>query len=107
MSETKHTPGPWQLSRYTNYEGWSVWAEGHGCIAERWYPEASVSELQNEQMKANALLIATAPELLDFARSLSKRTYCICKFGQAGPTHEECTKCAASALVAKAEGRNA
>ena len=35
----KHTPTPWKIQRYTNYEGFSISSETEplfGCIAERW-----------------------------------------------------------------------
>lgn len=66
MSESKHTPGPWEVQSYTNYKGWSVWANdrgciAEGCIAERWYD----ADQQPDELKANARLIAAAPELLE------------------------------------------
>lgn len=73
MSETKHTPGPWELE-FRDYAPDSVvvrmthangkrhryliagWAETNG--SEGWLADA-------EAMSANARLIAAAPELLE------------------------------------------
>lgn len=59
-----YTKGPWQIERYTNYYGFSIWAIDRGCIAERWYDKARSEEIDNE-MQANARLIAAAPDLLE------------------------------------------
>jgi hypothetical protein len=59
MSETKFTPSPWLVTRYTNYEGFSIWAEGVGCIAERWWP----TEEKTVPIGANAQLIAASPDM--------------------------------------------
>ncbi len=58
-----HTPGPWEIARYTNYEGYSIWGAEIGCLAERWYATRLSAE-QNMEMGANAALIAAAPALL-------------------------------------------
>jgi hypothetical protein len=63
---SKHTPGPWDVARYSNYEGFSIWAPGAGCIAERWSP----SEDRDTPFEANARLIAAAPELLEACRAM-------------------------------------
>lgn len=61
MSKPKFTPGPWEISRYTNYIGYSISAPGAGCIAERWY----ASEREDAPIEANAHLIAAAPEMYE------------------------------------------
>jgi hypothetical protein len=51
-----HTKEPWELVRYSNYEGFSIWGklgEMDGCIAERWH-KMKLSEKDNRKMKANA-----------------------------------------------------
>ena len=65
-----HTPGPWEITTYTNYEGWSIHAPGDGCIAERWYP-SHMDEAFNERMHANVALIADAPKLARENKKLS------------------------------------
>ncbi len=63
MSEPKFTPGPWHVTRYSNYIGFSIFAELRGCIAERWY-DSKQDEPYASQLVANAHLIAAAPDLL-------------------------------------------
>jgi hypothetical protein len=59
--EPKWTKGPWGIAQYENYVGFSIWAAGVGCIAERWWP----AEEKNVPIEANAHLIAAAPELYE------------------------------------------
>ena len=61
---SKWSKGPWELNTYSNYTGWSIFGVGSGCIAERWY-ELDCTEEKNAEMKANARLIAAAPELYE------------------------------------------
>lgn len=63
-----HTPGPWEIRQYTNYYGYSIDAEGRGCIAERWY-DFPQQETYGSEIPANALLIAAAPDLLAVAKA--------------------------------------
>jgi hypothetical protein len=60
----EHTPGPWEIRQYTNYYGYSIDAEGRGCIAERWYDLPQDQPYGNE-IPANARLISAAPDLLE------------------------------------------
>ncbi len=60
----KWAKGPWEIQTYSNYFGWSIYAGGAGCIAERWYEVERTPEVDAE-MKANAHLIAAAPELYE------------------------------------------
>jgi hypothetical protein len=72
----KHTPGPWEISWYTNYTGYSIWGKDIGCLAERWYP-SELSEKGNTEMLANALLIAAAPRMYDaLKKSADEYDYC-------------------------------
>ncbi len=68
MSEAKeqvgHTPGPWSICRYTNYNGFSIHAPQYGCISERWYDQDQAPPY-GDQIGANARLIAAAPDLLE------------------------------------------
>jgi len=52
----KHTPGPWEAKRETDYVPAQVWAEGRQL--------AEVNGECREARAANARLIAAAPELL-------------------------------------------
>ena len=53
---SKHTPGPWEAKRETDYVPAQVWAEGRQV--------AEVYGESREVRAANARLIAAAPELL-------------------------------------------
>jgi hypothetical protein len=64
-----HTPGPWEVNHYRNYEGYSISAAKRGCIAERWYP-TELDEQENAEMADNARLIAAAPELLEALKGI-------------------------------------
>lgn len=64
-----HTPGPWKIQRYKNYYGFSIYAAGRGCIAERWYEKKQDEEYANE-INANALLIKAAPNLLEACKAM-------------------------------------
>ena len=55
---TKHTPLPWALTEYTNYDGFSVQTPDFGCIAERW--EEGATEARRLEMHANAAFIVRA-----------------------------------------------
>ena len=67
---TPWTPGPWKVSRYENYVGFSIWADGVGCIAERWWP----TEEKSVPIEANAHLIAAAPALYEALEEQMKFT---------------------------------
>ena len=72
------TPAPWKIQRYTNYFGFSIHAEGRGCIAERWYDSKQESPYA-EEITANAKIIAAAPVMLEALRVAAK--YCYDKTG--------------------------
>lgn len=77
MSETKHTPGPWELCSAKNCTCMmihSIPADQHvatakqiACVHGEWGdgPEMLYGEVPPEQVQANAHLIAAAPDLLD------------------------------------------
>ena len=70
----KHTPGPWSVSDRTSIT--AVWPEGEVQIASmatsRWSdPNQHLNQRMFEQMPANAMLIAAAPDLLDTCKELT------------------------------------
>lgn len=73
MVETKHTPGPWKWATIGDYAyviGKPEWPCRSNGINGEW-EVAQVDDLIGEhdaEVKANARLIAAAPELLDAAR---------------------------------------
>lgn len=91
----KHTPGPW-LHCTRGYPHADVKAANGRNIAATWgvnnqpkTPEAV--KKQTEIARANARLIACAPELLDLAREVSKSS-------------DEKLASLAAVIIAKAEG---
>ena len=61
MSQTKYTPGAWDVNEFTDLEGdhhVTVVAEWNGCPLAHMYEAGS-------ETRANARLIAAAPELLE------------------------------------------
>lgn len=68
-TQTKHTPGPWTFKLH---DGWNSLTyaiyqdkgkESGYCVAEKKW--SSINNIQMEELKANARLIAAAPELLE------------------------------------------
>ena len=70
MSESKHTPGPWEVDN----PNWGLVAKRiHGAyryIANCMSDEFSMTEWPDETIKANAHLIAAAPELYNACKEL-------------------------------------
>jgi hypothetical protein len=93
-----HTPGPW-IVHFKNYEGYGIRAQGRGCISERWWP-VQLSESDNDEMRSNARLIASAPDLLAVAKRLCDVDTCDCdtKLEQERP----CVVCQAREALRKA-----
>jgi hypothetical protein len=108
MSETKHTPGPWELE-VSREDGtllfWITAPDGSGAGGNIILDDASIEGETDEEQIANARLIAAAPEMLAFAKKQRDETQCICRFKAAGYTDLDCIHCEAAALIAKAEGR--
>lgn len=124
MSEAKHTQGPWEVHNHVHGDGefWcSIGANGRGPITEivgeegnkakYFVPVAGMKFLVApvEEQKANARLIAAAPELLKALKELRRWLPCgdgrnpaqrgaICE--TLGDVNE-----LAEAIIAKAEGR--
>lgn len=64
MTTSKHTPGPWAYSKIgNNYDQYMVYSETEN---------PGVNIINTVEGKANAVLIASAPELLDALKGLAK-----------------------------------
>jgi hypothetical protein len=102
MSETKHTPGPWEPCRICGECG-VVWGPGHRIVSR----PSECSDVQKEESAANARLIAAAPDLLAFAQRMAERD---CGYGDSCPgldsngRHGPCVGCLARDVIAKARG---
>lgn len=98
------TPGPWALSRLPeatlikgntrpNPDGWGTISDNVCMIPDTWL--ATRSEATN---RANARLIAAAPDLLSELKNLHSVTFCpACDENERG--------CRTLALIEKAEGK--
>jgi hypothetical protein len=94
---SKHTPGPWQTDQAEHdapYQDIRIHA-GKGSICCVWIDDAPLHDYNAEQ-RANARLIAAAPELLEALKRLMSET----------TTMQDALEAAqqARAAIAKAEG---
>jgi hypothetical protein len=69
---SKHTPGPWTVQKSGSF-GWSIRGNWHGDISKLAYVDAGICEIRGkffDEQKANAALMAAAPELAVALRAL-------------------------------------
>lgn len=64
---TKHTPGPWQ---FTSWDVYDIRDERARTIALAIVGENRAGQISSDEAKANARLIAAAPELLASAQEI-------------------------------------
>jgi hypothetical protein len=80
---SKHTPGPWEARKWyddvADVVGWSIAADNHLV------PTNDFETDDPEEAKANARLIAAAPDLFDLAEAF--REVCARVIGQYGAVH--------------------
>lgn len=97
MSEAKHTPGPWQWTQHFD-PTISIYKDGFGQIARLYDSSVGTG-------KANARLIAAAPDLLEALKTLVPM---LDEWHKEHPAHvgdkEPHAIKAASAAIAKATG---
>ncbi len=94
--ESKHTKGPWEME-YDNYgnDSYSEWIDiftSHNTIAQ-----VGRSRKMTEENKANARLIAAAPELLEALKKLVPITW---NDGPLAKAYEDIGKKAEEAIAA-------
>jgi hypothetical protein len=61
-TSVKHTPGPWEIKEMSLRDGLGIFASDNMCALAIVYPEIGQ---RFDEGKANARLIAAAPELLE------------------------------------------
>lgn len=66
MSAAQHTPGPWKTSATTAY--WIIYDPDSKPVATTLGPKLN----KHAKSEANARLIASAPELLEFAQEVRR-----------------------------------
>lgn len=97
MKHSQHTPGPWKVVTEKNKAIRISCFREDGELTVAFMRMLGTSDLP--EVKANARLIATAPELLEALKNLSK--YVV---GNTGAYPAELVK--AKLAIAKAEGRD-
>lgn len=113
---TKHTAGPWKVDGgeliAADPDDGGAWVIGQVYGADDYpCPEADI----DEECKANARLIAAAPDLLAalralvatahecyFAKGIDGTEYHLLRNGTLGYRRDQCAVCAARAAIAKA-----
>jgi hypothetical protein len=93
---TQHTPGPWAFAKYSK-KRFGLGVRGHGAF---FFLQCVDDDADNPQSRADARLIASAPELLEALKKFAlkhRHTY-----GLDGAWDEEITM--AEAAIAKATG---
>ncbi len=111
MTETQHTPGPWWVERRVG-DALQVNAHHRGPASS--YCVASLNHWEGETDRANATLIAAAPDLLALAKQLANEcsecngTGAIPVTVNAGDLEcEPCPDCFdIRTVIAKAEGKS-
>ena len=107
-----HTPGPWTANTESDHGDFIVWGPGDDEFVANvgTEPDAHPGIVAFDVSKANARLIAAAPDLL--MRCIARVEHCICAMPR--PTHYGdlyglpglCNECNADlAAIAKAEGK--
>lgn len=71
MKEFKHTPGPWIVSRTSGMEIFINHEHDRADRVPGYFAEVRRFTSDNEQVEANAKLIASAPDLLDSLRLIA------------------------------------
>lgn len=98
---TKHTPGPWVANdQHSGSEIWRIESDG-GVYANDGYIIAS---LFGPDAKANARLMAAAPELLDLVRDMVAEVVDYATINNLGDPEKQHNVKWARALIAKATG---
>lgn len=108
----KHTPGPWFYKPATKPDNiggydYGIYTENKRIIAEAFEITA---ENVREPVKANAQLIAAAPDLLEALTNLLAHVNCLYEFGVTGFAEsiivtQRAVKEQSKAAIAKAEGK--
>lgn len=103
MSEAKHTPGPWRSELDADGDHGIFYATDLIAVTDGW-GDSSTSDRSLDEDKANAHLIAAAPELLDALHQARLQIdYLHEKFRITGTGNTVLTRI--DEAIAKAEGR--
>ena len=97
MSESKFTPGPWRLSKFSET---TVEAGDRGICSTGGYQQNFDTERVYSENRANARLIASAPDLLEALRGARNDLLDLAGDQHLAPAIERI-----DTAIAKAEGR--
>lgn len=100
MAETKHTPGPWKVAAHSGQHRSFISSNDESVLPIK-NDGIYIAHVLGPDNKANARLIAAAPDLLTALKALLPFTQFA---GEMDTTARERAKQDASAAVAKAEG---
>jgi hypothetical protein len=100
MNEPKHTPGPWRyLMKLVTYD---IWSDSYGKVAYCYTTDCDKYSPSDSTARANARLIAAAPEMLEALKYLTAEVdHCV----NNGWLRKQPQYKAALAAIAKAQGR--
>lgn len=103
---SKHTPGPWKV-----FNGTDVFPDDGDKEATRYIADcdmASAAFISGEEARANARLIAAAPDLLETLKGMVGMYVELVESGDAGfwDAEKVTEVIAARSAIAKAEGRS-
>jgi hypothetical protein len=97
MSEAKYTPGPWLIRKGDEWTCSIVTLHGHNVDGDPMYWEVASFNRRRDEAEENALLIASAPDLLEALEWMVQR------IDEGGYPDGKCL-IAARAAIAKATG---
>ena len=92
-STAKHTPGPWKAEKYC------IWANNHNGSV---YIAGTQTGIDTDQQKANARLIAAAPDLLRALEIIQGWSACQCR--EKHGDNPNCCVLVAEKAIARAKG---
>lgn len=105
---TNHTPGPWRVAPFAPVNGVTLSIDDDfGLDGGRDYSLAEVTHGDPDELRANAALVASAPDLLDALRAVSDDLVALLAQRMPREVAEQLTSLeAARAAIARAEGRS-
>lgn len=108
--KTEHTPGPWKAEQANGCDETAMFVTGNGCTVAACYGDWHDQAPDSEQ-RANARLIAAAPELLEALKNTTAYLAVQLRNVEPGPAtapvrmEMEADLRRARAAIAQAEGR--
>ena len=95
----KHTPGPWEPA-HVYLDVWVRQGGSNKCIAELEYEDLE----DEEEMRANAALIAAAPDAIEMLEETEWDDLGFCRVCVSAEPYEHADTCRYDAVLKKARG---